>query len=68
MVRIFLPVRGSVQECLDHQAEDERVRPGGDAVRVALEGVRRQAWSYGGTRYDKQVWAVLAPEWASSRP
>ncbi|MGP4112793.1 GNAT family N-acetyltransferase [Streptomyces sp. 4N509B] len=30
---------------------------------MTLEGVRREAWPYEGTRYDKQVWAVLAPAW-----
>jgi hypothetical protein len=25
--------------------------------------VRREAWPYDGVRYDKQLWAVLAPEW-----
>jgi RimJ/RimL family protein N-acetyltransferase len=30
---------------------------------MTLEGVRREAWPYGGTRYDTQLWAVLAAEW-----
>lgn len=30
---------------------------------MTLEGVRREAWPYEGVRYDKQVWAILAPEW-----
>lgn len=34
---------------------------------MTLEGVRRQSWPYGGDRYDKQVWAVLAPEWRGVR-
>ncbi|MFF0225316.1 hypothetical protein [Streptomyces sp. NPDC004629] len=44
--------------------------PAGTALRsaswwlgMALEGVRREAWLYGGVRYDKQVRAILAPEW-----
>ena len=34
---------------------------------MTLEGVRRQAWPFEGVRYDKQVWAVLAPEWEQRR-
>ncbi|MEU9126431.1 GNAT family protein [Streptomyces sp. NPDC048506] len=30
---------------------------------MTLEGVRREAWPYGGARHDKQIWAILAPEW-----
>lgn len=30
---------------------------------MTLEGVRREAWPYGGVRHDEQIWAVLAPEW-----
>jgi RimJ/RimL family protein N-acetyltransferase len=32
---------------------------------MTLEGVRREAWPYEGTRYDTQIWAVLAAEWPS---
>jgi ribosomal-protein-serine acetyltransferase len=31
---------------------------------MTLEGVRREAWPYQGVRYDKQVWAILAPDFA----
>ncbi|MFI1093986.1 GNAT family N-acetyltransferase [Streptomyces sp. NPDC020917] len=34
---------------------------------MTLEGVRREAWPYRGTRHDKQVWAVLAPEWQAAK-
>lgn len=34
---------------------------------MTLEGVRREAWPYDGTRHDKQLWAVLAPEWRAAR-
>ena len=51
-----------------HRAEwhcrADNVRSAAVAARVGmtLEGVRREAWEYGGVRYDKQVWAILAPE------
>lgn len=50
------------------RADNHRSAAVAKRLGMTLEGVRRQAWPYGGTRYDKQVWAVLAPEWASSRP
>lgn len=34
---------------------------------MTLEGVRREAWPFGGVRHDTQVWAVLAPEWRAHR-
>ncbi len=55
-----------------HRAEwhcrADNVRSAAVAQRLGmtLEGVRRQAWPYQGVRYDKQVWAILAPEWAAS--
>jgi RimJ/RimL family protein N-acetyltransferase len=33
---------------------------------MTMEGVRREAWPYEGIRYDKQVWAILAPVWRSA--
>lgn len=33
---------------------------------MTLEGTMRQAWLNGGIFHDKQIWAVLAREWASA--
>jgi ribosomal-protein-serine acetyltransferase len=33
---------------------------------MTLEGVLREAWQTGGIFYDKQVWSLLASEWAPS--
>jgi hypothetical protein len=30
---------------------------------MTLEGVLRQSWLVAGVHHDKQVWAILAPEW-----
>lgn len=35
---------------------------------MTLEGVLRESWPYDGTRYDTQVWAILASEWSARRP
>lgn len=45
------------------RADNERSSAVAERLGMALEGVRREAWLYGGVRYDKQVWAVLATEW-----
>ena len=34
---------------------------------MTLEGVLRGAWLNGGVHHDKQVWALLAPEWHANR-
>jgi len=34
---------------------------------MTLEGVAREAWPNGGIRHDKQMWAILAPEWAAAQ-
>lgn len=44
------------------RADNERSAAVAARVGMTLEGVRREAWEYDGVRYDKQVWAILAPE------
>ena len=34
---------------------------------MTLDGVLREAWPVGGVFHDKQVWSLLAGEWAASR-
>ncbi|MFI9770350.1 GNAT family N-acetyltransferase [Streptomyces sp. NPDC052415] len=47
------------------RADNERSSAVAERLGMTLEGVRREAWPYEGTRYDKQIWAVLAAEWPS---
>ncbi|MFE1381702.1 GNAT family N-acetyltransferase [Streptomyces sp. NPDC058740] len=49
------------------RADNERSSAVARRLGMTMEGVRREAWAYGGTRHDKQVWAVLAPEWRARR-
>jgi len=56
-----------------HRAEwrcrADNVRSAAVAQRLGmtLEGVLREAWQVDGVFHDKQVWSVLAPEWAGAR-
>jgi ribosomal-protein-serine acetyltransferase len=34
---------------------------------MTRDGVRREAYPYGGVRHDLEVWSVLAPEWRAAR-
>jgi RimJ/RimL family protein N-acetyltransferase len=36
-------------------------------LNMTLEGVLRQSWPVAGVHHDKQVWAILAPEWRALR-
>lgn len=45
------------------RADNDRSSAVAKRLGMTLEGVRREAWPYGGKRHDKQIWAVLAPEW-----
>ncbi|KOX14051.1 GCN5 family acetyltransferase [Nocardiopsis sp. NRRL B-16309] len=47
------------------QCRADNARSGAVAERLGmtLEGVLREVWPYGGRRYDKQIWSVLASEW-----
>ncbi|MFG3203775.1 GNAT family N-acetyltransferase [Streptomyces sp. NPDC048192] len=45
------------------RADNARSAAVAERLGMRLEGVRREAWPYDGVRYDKQLWAVLAPEW-----
>lgn len=45
------------------RADNKRSSAVAERLGMTLEGVRRRAWPYGGARHDKQIWAVLAPEW-----
>jgi RimJ/RimL family protein N-acetyltransferase len=49
------------------RADNVRSSAVADRLGMTLEGVRRESWPYAGARYDKQVWAVLAPEWRARR-
>ncbi|MCX5009777.1 GNAT family N-acetyltransferase [Streptomyces sp. NBC_00555] len=49
------------------RADNERSAAVARRLGMTLEGVRREAWPFGGVRHDKQVWAVLAPEWRAHR-
>ncbi|MGW4548113.1 GNAT family N-acetyltransferase [Streptomyces violaceorubidus] len=44
------------------RADNQRSAAVAERLGMTLEGVRREAWPYGGVRHDKQVWAILAPE------
>ncbi|GHI97866.1 GNAT family N-acetyltransferase [Streptomyces olivaceus] len=46
------------------RADNARSSAVAERLGMSLEGVRREAWPYEGRRYDKQLWAVLAPEYA----
>ncbi|KUH38808.1 MULTISPECIES: GNAT family N-acetyltransferase [Streptomyces] len=45
------------------RADNDRSSAVARRLGMTLEGVRREAWPYAGVRHDKQIWAVLAPEW-----
>ncbi|MFD7956542.1 GNAT family N-acetyltransferase [Streptomyces ardesiacus] len=45
------------------RADNDRSAAVAERLGMTLEGVRREAWPYEGVRHDKQVWALLAPEW-----
>ncbi|MFD8378769.1 GNAT family N-acetyltransferase [Streptomyces sp. NPDC059679] len=47
------------------RADNDRSSAVAKRLGMTLEGVRREAWPYEGVRYDKQIWAVLAPDWRS---
>jgi ribosomal-protein-serine acetyltransferase len=47
------------------RADNDRSAAVAKRLGMTLEGVRREAWPYQGVRYDKQVWSILAPEWAA---
>ncbi|WP_351234953.1 GNAT family protein [Streptomyces sp. NPDC002133] len=45
------------------RADNERSAAVAKRLGMTLEGVQRQSWPVGGIRHDKQIWAILAPEW-----
>ncbi|MFE0103670.1 GNAT family N-acetyltransferase [Streptomyces sp. NPDC059009] len=45
------------------RADNDRSSAVARRLGMTLEGVRRQSWPFEGVRHDKEVWAVLAPEW-----
>lgn len=49
------------------RADNDRSSAVAERLGMTLEGVRRSAWPYDGARYDKQLWAVLAPEHRAAR-
>lgn len=46
------------------RADNARSSAVAERLGMTLEGVLREAWKVGGTFHDKQVWSVLAQEWA----
>lgn len=46
------------------RADNERSSAVARRLGMTLEGVLREAWQTGGVAYDKQVWSLLAREWA----
>ncbi|MBF6055197.1 GCN5 family acetyltransferase [Streptomyces eurocidicus] len=49
------------------RADNDRSSAVAERLGMTLEGVRREFWPYEGVRHDKQIWAVLAPEWQAAR-
>ncbi|MBC2876308.1 MULTISPECIES: GNAT family N-acetyltransferase [Streptomyces] len=49
------------------RADNARSSAVAERLGMTLEGVQREYWPYGGARYDKQYWAILAPEWQARR-
>ena len=45
------------------RVDNERSARLAQRLNMTLEGVLRQSWPVAGVRHDKQVWAILAPEW-----
>lgn len=45
------------------RADNDRSAAVAKRLGMTLEGARREAWPFQGVRYDKQVWAILAPQW-----
>ncbi|MEU7646923.1 GNAT family N-acetyltransferase [Streptomyces huasconensis] len=45
------------------RADNARSAAVAERLGMTLEGVRREAWPFDGTRHDTQDWAVLAGEW-----
>ncbi|MFF9352648.1 GNAT family N-acetyltransferase [Streptomyces sp. NPDC014734] len=68
LVEWAFTVRGLHRAEWHCRADNRRSSAVAERLGMTLEGVRREYWPYRGTRYDKQVWAVLAPEWHARRP
>ncbi|MFE3458199.1 GNAT family N-acetyltransferase [Nocardiopsis aegyptia] len=49
------------------RADNERSGAVAQRLGMVLEGVLREVWPYGGRRHDKQIWSVLASEYAKCR-
>jgi ribosomal-protein-serine acetyltransferase len=47
------------------RADNTRSAAVAERLGMAREGVLREHWPYGGARYDEEIWAILAPEWAN---
>ncbi|MFB7912563.1 GNAT family N-acetyltransferase [Streptomyces sp. NPDC056061] len=60
-------VRGLHRAEWQCRADNQRSSAVAERLGMTLEGVRREYWPYGGARHDKQIWAVLAPEWHARR-
>ncbi|MBH5338099.1 GNAT family N-acetyltransferase [Streptomyces pactum] len=49
------------------RSDNERSAAVARRLGMTREGVQRQSWPSGGVRHDKELWAVLAPEWRAAR-
>jgi ribosomal-protein-serine acetyltransferase len=55
--------RGMHRAAWQCRADNVRSAAVAERLGMTLEGVSRETWSYGGTRYDTSLWAVLAREY-----
>ncbi|CAM3156976.1 GNAT family N-acetyltransferase [Stackebrandtia soli] len=58
-------VRGMHRAEWKCRADNERSAAVAKRLGMTLEGESRECWPYEGRRYNKQEWAVLAPDWRS---
>lgn len=49
------------------RADNTRSSAVAERLGMVREGVLREYWPYDGARYDKEIWAILAPEWTERR-
>jgi ribosomal-protein-serine acetyltransferase len=49
------------------RSDNDRSAAVAQRLGMTLEGVLREAWLNGGVHHDKQVWAILAPQWQAQQ-